>query len=142
MSDSDLSQNLLDWSSTFMRWSLHDLNRFTHRAGLSMVQMIVLMHLYYKGPSEMTGLCEMMHVSPAGASQMIERMAQQDLVQRAETPGDRRVRLVSLTEKGRQIVDESIAARRAWIEQFLATLPGEEREKIAAALEAINQLTA
>lgn len=139
MKETDLSAVLLDWSSTFIRFSMHDFNRFTRSAGLSLAQMNVLMHLHYRGPSEVTNFCEMMQVSPAGASQMIERMVQQGMVQRTEIPGDRRVRLVSLTESGRQVVLDSIAARQAWIEQLVARLSAEEQERIAAALQTLNE---
>ena len=139
MTASDLTPILLDWSSTFIRLSLHDFNRYTRNAGLSLAQMTVLMHLHYQGPSEITHFCEMMQISPAGASQMIERMVQQGVVQRSETPGDRRVRLVSLTDAGQKIVLESIAARQAWIEQLVEALSEQERLKIAAALQTLNE---
>jgi MarR family transcriptional regulator, organic hydroperoxide resistance regulator len=135
----DLAQILLDWSSAFIRLAMHDLNRFSRSAGLSLPQVNVLMHLFYQGPSEVTNLCEMMQVSPAGASQMIERMVQQGVVQRGETPGDRRVRLVHLTEEGRQVVSQVIAARQDWIEKLIAPFSAVEREQIATSLERLNE---
>ncbi len=139
MSHTDLTTMVLDWSTTFIRLSLHDFNRYTRGVGLSLAQMTVLMHLYYQGPGEVTNFCEMMQLSPAGASQMIERMVQQGVVQRTETPGDRRVRLVSLTEQGRQVVEESIAARQSWVEQLVAGLSAEEGEQVAKALGILNE---
>ncbi len=139
MNDFDLTTVLLDWSNTFFRLSLHDFNRYTRSAGFSLAQMSVLMHLHYQGPSEVTNFCEMMQISPAGASQMIERMVQQGVVQRAEMPGDRRVRMVNLTEHGRQVVLESISARQAWIEQLAAGLSTDEQERITAALITLNE---
>jgi DNA-binding MarR family transcriptional regulator len=139
METPDLTKILLDWSSTFIRLSLHDFNRFARNAGLSLAQMNVLMHLYYQGPSEVTNFCEMMQITPAGASQMIERMVQQGMVQRAETPGDRRVRLVHLTDQGRQVVLESIAARQAWIDRLAQSLSPEDQERIALALQRLNE---
>ena len=96
------------------------------------------MHLHYQGPSEVTNFCEMMQLSPAGASQMIERMVQQRVVQRSETPGDRRVRLVSLTEQGRQVVEASIAARQAWVKELVAGLSAEEGERVTEAFRILN----
>jgi DNA-binding MarR family transcriptional regulator len=139
MNQTDLTAIVLDWSTTFIRLSLHDFNHYTRSTGLSLAQMTVLMHLYYQGPSEVTNFCEMMQLSPAGASQMIERMVQQAVVQRAETPGDRRVRLVSLTGQGRQVVEESIAARQAWVEQLVAGLSAEEGERVMEALKILNE---
>src|SRR5512133_1966147 len=139
MKSTHLTATLLDWSTTFIRLSLHDFNRYTRNAGLSLAQMTVLMHLYYQGPSEVTTFCEMMQITAAGASQMIERMVQQGAVQRNEDPSDRRVRLVSLTEQGRHLVEESITARQAWVEQLVESLPEEDRGRIQAALQTLNE---
>jgi DNA-binding MarR family transcriptional regulator len=139
MQEGDLSAVLLDWSSTFIRLSMHDFNRFTRETGLSLAQMNVLMHLYYRGPSEVTNFCEMMQVSPAGASQMIERLVHEGVVERTEGPTDRRVRLVHLTEKGHQVVQDGIAARQAWINQLVTTLSAEEQEQVAAGLRILNE---
>lgn len=134
-----LTAILLEWSTTFIRLSLHDFNRYTRGAGLSLPQMTILLHLHYQGPNEVTQICEMMQVTPAGASQMIDRMVQQGMVRREEVPGDRRVRLVKLTDKGRKVVMESIAARQAWIEDLVAGLPPAEVERIGNALLTLNQ---
>lgn len=135
-----LTAILLEWSTTFYRLSLYDFNRYMRSAGLSLPQMTILLHLHYQGPSEVTHICEMMQVSPAGASQMIERMAQQGMVRREESSQDRRVRLVNLTEKGREVVLESIAARQAWIEELVAGLSPAEAEHIGSALLTLNQV--
>lgn len=139
MNDADLTKSLLDWSSTFIRLSLYDFNRYTRSTGLSLGQMTVLMHLHYQGPCEITRFCDMMQITPAGASNMIERMVQQGVVQRAELPGDRRVRLVDLTEAGRRIVLEGIAMRETWVAQLVSSLPAEEHEKIFAAMRSLNK---
>ena len=139
MEQDDLIEVMLDWSTTFIRISLHDFNRYTRNTGLSLAQMTVLMHLYYQGASEVMNFCEMMQVSPAGASQMIERMVQQGVVQRSEAPDDRRVRLVNLTEAGRALVQESITARQAWLENLTAGLSPHEREQIITALKKLTE---
>jgi DNA-binding MarR family transcriptional regulator len=100
--------------------------------------MTVLMHLYYQGASEVTHFSDMLQITPAGASQMIERMVQLDMVHRTQTLGDRRVRLVDLTDQGRQVVEQSIAARQAWVEQLVEMLSPEERNLIFQALEQLN----
>jgi DNA-binding MarR family transcriptional regulator len=137
----DLTTTLLDLASTLIRLSLHDFSRFARSNGLSLAQMNVLLHLYYRGPIEVMSLCEMMQLSPAGASQMIERMVQQGVVQRAETPGDRRVRQVSLTEQGRRLVLDSLAERKAWVEKLVADFSPEETLRIAETLSALNERT-
>lgn len=89
MPEINLTQVIIDWSAMFMRLSMHDFVRYTHTTGLSLAQMNVLTHLYYKGPSEVMAFTDFMQVSPAGASQMVARMEEQGLVQRVESQDDR-----------------------------------------------------
>jgi MarR family 2-MHQ and catechol resistance regulon transcriptional repressor len=142
MDDYEATQAILDWSAIFLRLSMHDFNRHARGSGLSLAQMTVLMHLYYRGPREVMAFGDLMQVSPAGASQMVERLAQQGLVQRSETPDDRRVRLVHLTEAGRRVVDESIRARQGWVERLLASLTDEQRATIGQALRMLTEQAA
>ncbi len=142
MNDSELTQAVLDWSMALVRLSMHDFNRYARNSGLSLAQMSVLIHLYYRSPREVMAFGDLMQVSPAGASQMVERLVQQGLVQRVESPDDRRVRLVHLTERGRQVVDESIQARQQWVERLLASLTDEQRAAIGQALRVLAEQTA
>ncbi len=88
MNDFEATKAILDWSAIFMRLSMNDFLRFSRSAGLSWMQMAVLMHLHYKGPTEVMACGELLQLSPAGASQMIERLVQQGLAQRSEAPDD------------------------------------------------------
>ena len=44
------------------------------------------------------------------------------------------MRLVHLTERGRQVVDESIAARQRWVERLVASLSEDQRQLVREAL--------
>jgi len=135
MSDTPaLHDVLLAWTAVYMRRSMHDFMRFARRWGLSMAQLNVLMRLYYHGGCEIRGLLPLLEVSKAAAGQLVERMEQQGLVERARAPHDRRARLVNLSAKGRELVEASIAAREAWLDGLVRALPGEERGEIARAL--------
>jgi DNA-binding MarR family transcriptional regulator len=139
MSTSELARLVLDWSTVFVRLSMHDINRCARSHGLSFTQMNVLMHLYYQGPREVMEFAEYMQVSPAGASQMVERLVQQDLVVRVEVPGDRRVRHVHLTERGRRVVEESLALRERWVESLVGSLTADQQAVLAQVMELLNE---
>jgi len=138
MKDLQATQAILDWTAVFMRLSMNGFLRFARGSGLSWAQMAVLMHLHYRGPREVMACGELLQLSPAGASQMIERLVKQGLVQRSETPDDRRVRLVHLTKAGRQVVDEIIRAQQGWLEQLLSALTGEQRAAVSRALRTLT----
>jgi DNA-binding MarR family transcriptional regulator len=69
---------------------------------------------------------------------MIERLVQAGLVQRSETPGDRRVRLVHLTAAGQQVVMESVGTQQAWLQPVLASLTAEQRAAVSQALRVLT----
>lgn len=138
MTESSFTEALLEWSTIFFRATMHEFYRFTRANNLSLAQMNVLIHLYYKGPREVMDLTELMQFSPAGASQMVERMVQMSWVLRTESPEDRRVRLVQLTGEGRKIVEASIAARQAWVDRLAAAMDPEEREAVALAVARLS----
>ena len=139
MSDPELTQTLLDWTAAFMRRSMADFMRFTRREGLSMVQINVLMRIYYHGDCDISTLLESLQVSKAAAGQLVERMEQQGLVERRANPQDRRARSLSLTARGRTLVEDSIAARQAWMADLIDRIAPEER---AATIKALRGLTA
>ena len=135
MNDStSLHEVLSAWTVVYMRRSMHDFLRFARRSGLSLAQMNVLMRLYYHGACEIRGLLALLEVSKAAAGQLVERMEQQGLVERTPAPHDRRARLVSLTARGRELVDATIAARQAWLKSLVESLPVESRDEIARTL--------
>ena len=130
MEPEEFSHSLLEGMALLMRVSLQDLMGYVHRKGISMAQINVLYQLYYRGPCEVLAFTRTLALSPAGASQLIERMVRQGWVERLDDPADRRVRRVHLTEPGRQLATESIAARDEWIKRFGARLTGEEKQQV------------
>jgi DNA-binding MarR family transcriptional regulator len=139
MSTSELARLVLDWCTLFVRLSMHDINRCARTHGLSFTQMNVLMHLYYQGPREVMEFAEYLQLSPAGASQMVERLVQQDLVVRVESPGDRRVRQVHLTERGRRVVEESLGFRERWVEALVGSLSADQQASLAQVMRQIGE---
>jgi DNA-binding MarR family transcriptional regulator len=103
-----------------------------------MVQMNVLTRIYYHGDCEITALVDTLQVSKAAAGQLVERMGQQGLVERRPDPQDRRARRVSLTGKGKALVEASIAARQAWMADLLAEIPAQELPAVANALRTLT----
>jgi DNA-binding MarR family transcriptional regulator len=77
---------------------------------------------------------EMLGVTNAAASQMVDRLVQYEMIERSEDPVDRRVKQLKLTEKGRGIVQESIEARRRWMEKLTNALTHDDQISIITAL--------
>jgi DNA-binding MarR family transcriptional regulator len=129
-----LAPAMREWAHIFMRRSMSDFVRFAREAGLSMQQFSALLILQHRGAQGVSDLGEHLGVSSAAASQMIDRLVQQGLLSRDEDPSDRRVRQVALTARGKELIDKSMQARRAWIDGLARVLTPEEQQAIAAAL--------
>ena len=139
MDADEFSRSLLDGMAVLVRVSLQDMMAYIHPKGISMAQMSVLYQLYYQGPCEVLAFTRAHSLSPAGASQLIERMVRQGWVERVDDLADRRVHHVHLTGLGRQLAFESITARSEWITRFAARLTTEEQEQIAYAFRVLAE---
>lgn len=132
------------WIEIFMRRSMHNFISYSKEKGLSMSQLGALLHLFRGGSCSVSDIGDNLGVTNAAASQMLERLVQQGLILRKEDPNDRRVRQIVLTDKGHQILQESIAVRQGWLENLARTLTDSQREQVTAALniliEKANQL--
>jgi DNA-binding MarR family transcriptional regulator len=130
---------LREWAEVFQHRSMRDFMQFTRNSGLSMPQLSTLFRLYHEDHCGVTGIGDHLGVSNAAASQMVERLVQQGLLERTEGPQDRRMKQITLSPKGRALVQESIEARRRWIEQLTTALTAEEQDAIVAALTLLTR---
>ena len=133
-SSDQMTAALRDWMDVFMRRSMRDFILFTKENGLSMSQVGALFQIHRKGACGVSDIGDDLGVTSAAASQMIERLVQQDLITRSEDPVDRRVRQIVLTAKGRQLMQQSIHARLGWLDELVEVMQPEEQAQIVAAL--------
>ena len=130
---------LLELFARFMRNSMHSAIIHSREFGLSMPQLSTLMILRKKQVSAISEIAEELGVSSAAASQMIDRMVNEGLILRAESPDDRRVKQVRLTDKGRQLLRENFKARRQWITEIIESLSDKEKEHVYQAFNILVQ---
>jgi DNA-binding MarR family transcriptional regulator len=112
--------------------------RESHRPGeLSDAQYSLLFCLRECDPIRTSELAIAADLSPASTTEMLDGMAAAELVTRIRSEQDRRVVLISLTERGRAMVEE----RRARYEpRWLAALEGISDRDLLAASEVLDRL--
>lgn len=113
--DSLLPTVLEEWLAVFLHRSLRDFLRFARQNNLSMSQVSVLMHLYYRGSDSILAVRRDLFGTRAAVSQLVEKLVQAGWVERSEAKDDRRVKVLHLTGQGTALVQESIAARQKWL---------------------------
>ncbi len=129
---------LRDWAETFMRRSMREWLRYVKTTGLSLPQFNTLMKLYYSGGCGLSEITSHLDVTAAAASQLVDGLVHKGLLERSEAEHDRRAKHITLTGRGRALVERGIEARSGWTKDLTAHLSPEQREAIAAAL---RQLT-
>lgn len=122
-----------------MRRSMRDFKRFMDENGLSPSQVSALMRLHHRGSCGVSQIGEDTGITSAAASQMMERLFQMGLIERAESPEDRRAKQLTLTPKGHSLVQEGIKVRLSWIEKLVFGLTPEQQEQIGEALMALTE---
>jgi DNA-binding MarR family transcriptional regulator len=125
---------LQEWMEVSMRRSMRHFFRHARESGFSMSHMGAMFHIHRIGSCGVTDLGDHLGVTSAAASQMLERLVQQELILRKEDPKDRRVKQIVLTDKGQRILEEGIRARQDWMDDLAQTLSDSEKETIRVAL--------
>jgi DNA-binding MarR family transcriptional regulator len=128
---------LQEWIDVSMHRSIRGFICYARESGLSMSQLGALFHIHRIGSSGVTDLGDHLGVTSAAASQMLERLVQQGLILRSEDPSDRRVKQIVLTDKGFQVLHESMRTRQNWLHDLAETLTDSEKETITAALDVL-----
>lgn len=135
-SGDDFKTVFQEWASIFMHHSMRGHVRYVRDNGLSRSMLGTLYFLNHHGNAGVSDLGEHLGVSSAGASQMVERLVEDGLIQRVEDPDDRRMKRISLTAKGLKVMNDSVNARLGWIEKLTNALAPDEQKQIMDA----NQL--
>ena len=111
---------------------IRDFMRFMKQQGLSMPQINALMYIYHAGECQVSDIGILADASKAAASQLVERLVQQGLVERQEDPANRRMKIVKLSSKGHELIRSSVTTNH-FLQNVLGSLTPEEHETITAA---------
>lgn len=129
-----LIETFQEWDEVLMHRSMRRFMHFTRNSGLSMSMIGALFHLNLREKAGVKEMGDHLGVTSAAASQMLERLVQQDLIQRNEDPDDRRVKQIIITKKGCKMLEEGLQARRGWLNELVDSLSETEQEQVSIAL--------
>jgi DNA-binding MarR family transcriptional regulator len=132
------TQAIRSWMDVFMHRSMRGWGLFAKSTGLSMPQFSVLMQLHHKGACGMSEISEQFEVTPAAASQLVDKLVQSGLIKREEDPSDRRAKVLDITDKGRTLIQQGIEERYRWVDELAGRLTVDERAQVS---EALNIMT-
>ncbi len=113
---------------------IQDFMQFMHQTGLSAPQIHALLYIYHahNGECQLSEIGELTESSKPAASQLVDRLVQQGLVERTEDPLDRRNKKLRLTHKSLELIQNGVASNHFLVE-LMSSLPAKQRETVHAA---------
>src|SRR5271168_2186996 len=109
-------------------------------AELTLAQLSILVTLLDQGPIRMTDLAAHERVRTPTTTVAIRRLEKIGLVKRSRDPSDLRAVLVDITPRGRAVLSESLANRRAALAAMLGQLPESDLNTLIKALAPLERL--
>jgi MarR family 2-MHQ and catechol resistance regulon transcriptional repressor len=110
-----------------------------HSLGIGFSDFLVLELLLHKGPTPVNTIGAKVHLTSGSITTAVDRLEQKGLVERRGHPGDRRTRMVHLTEAGKKLISCAFADHEAAMERATSGLTPEERKQAEALLKKLGK---
>ena len=133
-----LIQTIRHFMDMAMHHSMRERGHFAKATGLSLPQFGILMQLHYRKDCGVSDISDRFDITNAAASQLVDKLVQSGLIQREEDPHDRRAKLLNLTGKGKELIQQGIEERYRWANRLAEKLTPVERTQVN---EALNIMT-
>jgi len=109
------------------------------KEGLGDSDFRVLEVLLHKGPMPVNAIGPKVDLNPGSVSVAVDRLYKKGFVSRVESVSDRRVRTVSMTEKGREMFIPLFRRHAALIKRAFQDASSEELQQLEATLKKIGK---
>jgi DNA-binding MarR family transcriptional regulator len=104
---------------------------------LTLGQIRTIMFLQKEKTSTVGCVAECLGICEPTASQLVDRLVRAGLVQRTEDPADRRRSLLSLSPKGKKLVEERLHAHRERLRALFERMRDKDLASLCSGLRAI-----
>jgi MarR family transcriptional regulator, 2-MHQ and catechol-resistance regulon repressor len=110
--------------------------------GLGESDFRVLEVLLHKGPLPVNTIGPIVDLTPGSISVAVDRLVEKGLVSRVESTQDRRVRIVALTSRGKDLIVPAFRNHSVKMRRVFSELNAEELRALEAALKKIGKRAA
>ena len=117
------------------RYGLVDLEE----SGLGLSDFAVLEVLLHKGPLPVNVIGPKVNLTPGSISVAVDRLLAKGLVSRAESSQDRRVRIVTLTPRGKSVITPVFRAHAATMEKVFSGLSRGAMQQLEQQLKRVGK---
>ena len=110
--------------------------------GLGQSDFGVLEVLLHKGPLPVNTIGPIVDLTPGSISIAVDRLFAKGLVSRVESPEDRRVRIVALTARGKDLIVSAFRKHSGQMRRVFSELSEEELQGLEVALKKVGKRAA
>ncbi len=110
------------------------------RYGLTVPQLVCLSAIAKDGPMSSIELSQQVQLSPSTVVGILDRLQKMELIKRERNATDRRLVMLSLTERGTKVVSGAPSPLQDDMTRALKNLPDSEQEVIARSLARVVDL--
>ncbi len=111
-------------------------------AGLCLSDFAALEALLHKGPLTISQIQAKVLLASGSMTATVDRLEDKGLIVRNTTSEDRRARVVALTPKGRDLIEQVFAKHSADLDQLIAVLDAGERRQLYELLKKLGLFAA
>ena len=112
------------------------------RTGLGDSDFRVLEILLHKGPLPVNTIGPLVGLTPGSISIAVDRLVEKGLVSRVESAEDRRVRIVALTPRGKDLIVPAFRKHAGQMKRVFSELSPEELRALEVALKKVGKRAA
>src|SRR6201996_5366325 len=112
------------------------------QTGLGLSDFGVLEILLHKGPLPVNTIGPMVDLTPGSISTAVDRLVAKRLVSRVESAEDRRVRIVALTPRGKDLIVSAFRNHSGQMRRVFSELSPEELHNLEEALKKVGKRAA
>lgn len=121
--------------SRLMKEKMSYTNNIVH---LSILQIQALFFLNKNKKASMSDIAEYFHIELSSATSLLNKLYDQDFVKRLEDEKDRRLVIITLTSKGKELLERAMLERREKIEKILSYLSDKEKTDLLLILKTLS----
>lgn len=126
---------------------LRDFYLRSHRAidrimageGASFARARLLMHIARDGPLRSVDIASSLGQAPRTITEAIDGLERDALVERTPDPGDRRAKLISITDAGRAAIKGAESSKQAFVDTVFGVLSPDECGEIVRVIGKLNE---
>ena len=107
--------------------------------GMSLTDFAVLEVLLHKGPLPVNTIGKKVLLTSGSITTAVDRLEVKGLVERMDSPSDRRVRIVSLTKEGARQIKVAFAEHQKHLELAVSPLTKDEQRQLVDLLKKLGQ---